>query len=129
MDVQLGKIGMVFNALHAQQVKVGMLQQDHVVVQLVKTGVEAIVFHALVADNGMLSQDNVFVLQETGMDFHVLHVLLVKLGILLVFHAHAQPQLSGTVLTVEHVQAQADIGIINLMIVFAEQVIGMEAAA
>jgi hypothetical protein len=77
-------------------------------------------------DNGTLLQNNVFVLLEIGTVSHVFFVQLVKHGILQLFHAHAQHQHIGMVLIVEHVQVQADIGIINLMIAFAEQEIGME---
>lgn len=87
------------------------------------------VFHAMVEENGILLQDNVFVQLEIGTDFHVFNVLLVKLGTLQVFHVLAQLQLIGTVLTAKHVQVQADIGIINSMIVFVDQVTGMEAVA
>lgn len=104
---------MVFNVLHAQQGKAGMLLQDHVVAQLDKIGVEVNVFHVMEEDNGMLPQGNVFVHQETGTDFHVFNVLQVKHGIPQVFHVLVHQQLSGTVSIVEFVQVQADIGIIN----------------
>lgn len=85
-----------------------------------KTGTELLAFHASVEDNGTLSPDNVLAHSEIGTVSHASNALSDKPGIHQAFHAHVQPALSGMVLNAELVQAQADSGISNLMIVFAE---------
>jgi hypothetical protein len=120
---------MAFNVLLVHQDKAGTLLQEHVDAQLVKTGTEFHVLAVMEEDNGTLLQNNVFALLEIGTASHVFFVQLVKHGILQPFHVHAQHQHIGMVLIVEHVQVQADIGIINLMIVSAEPEIGTEQLA
>ena len=103
-----------------------MPPQDHADAQLVQTGMEPHVSVVSEEDNGALKQNNVFAHQETGTDSPVFHVLLDNNGTQLTTHAHAQPILTGTALTAEHVQETTDIGVINLTIVFAEQETGTE---
>ena len=80
-------------------------------------------------DNGTLSQDHVNAHQATGTDSHVSFAPPVKPGIQTVFHVHAQPALTGTVLNAEPAQARTDTGTINSMTVSAEPETGTELPA
>ena len=111
---------MVFNVLLAQSAKTGTLLPDLADVQQDKTGTELLAFHASVEDNGTSSLDYVLAHSEIGTDSHASNALSDKPGIQQAFHAPAQATLSGMVLIAELAQAQADSGISNLMIVFAE---------
>ena len=96
MDVQLDKIGTVLPVLHALLLKTGMLLLDHAAAQLDQIGMELVASVALEEESGMPLQIHVYAPQVIGMDFHVLHVLLVKPGVQQLYHALAQLILSGT---------------------------------
>lgn len=103
-----------------------MQPQDHADVHLVQTGMELHVSAVSEEDNGVLKLNNVSAHQETGTDSHAFHVPLDNNGTQLITLVHAQPTLSGTVLTAELAQETTDIGTIKLTIVFAEPETGTE---
>lgn len=111
---------------HAQLDKTGMQPQDHADVHSVQTGMEFHVSAVSEEDNGVLKLNNVSAHQETGTDSHAFHVPLDNNGTQLITLVHAQPTLSGTVLTAELAQETTDIGTIKLTIVFAELETGTE---
>ena len=126
VDAQVDKTGTASHVSLAQLGKTGTLPPDHADVQSAKTGMETPASHASEEDNGTLSQDNALVLLETGTASRAFNVPPDKPGIHPAFHAPAHQALSGMALTAELAQAQADSGIINLMIVSAEPETGTE---
>ena len=95
MDAQLVKTGMELVVFHVQLLKTGTLLPDPVDALLVQIGMEIAVLAALVEEFGILLQIHAFAHQEIGMDSHAYLVPLVKLGVQLPYHAHAQPILFG----------------------------------
>ena len=125
----MDKTGTDFHASHALKVKTGTLPPDHADAQSDQTGTEPPVSAVMEEDNGTLSQDHVNAHQATGTDSHASFAPPVKPGIQTVFHVHAQPALTGTVLNAEPAQARTDTGTINSMTVSAEPETGTEPAA
>lgn len=86
---------MVSTVLLALKDKTGIQQSDHVVALLDKTGMEPLVFLVLAEDNGTPSAETAPVPTGTGTDSLAFNALLVKDGILQLFHALALKTLSG----------------------------------
>lgn len=111
MDVQLVKIGMVSTVLLAHKDKTGTLLQDHADAHQDQTGMVPHASAVMVEDNGITLKKLVLVHQETGTASLVFHAPPVNNGTQPLYHAHAQPTLSGTVSTVELATVETGIGI------------------
>lgn len=80
MDAQADKIGTESAVLLVHQLKTGIQPLDHADAQLELTGTETLALAVSEEEFGTLLQIHVYVQLEIGMDSHVFHVLLDRLG-------------------------------------------------